>query len=102
MGEKGWKIPQDQCMFLGSNRHNDCTGAGGGGGGRNPKCSGPIAKMTKCGEASEAETWDDCNGRGNAGAGDELYMWMVGKPRNHPEFTGELTMISHKKHLPPK
>jgi hypothetical protein len=87
---KGWNIAQGQCLFLGSNQHNHCLG-----GGRNPRCIGPVAEVTRCGEGKYAESRQDCAGNRGGQGGDQLYNWMVGLPMNHPKFTGELTMISH-------
>lgn len=89
---KGWNIPQGQCMFLGSNRHNDCSCRHGcSSGGRNPRCTGKVAEISRCGDGSDADSWSECGGRNG---GDELYNYMVGLPAVHPDFTGELTMLS--------
>jgi hypothetical protein len=90
---KGWNIPQGQCMFLGSNRHNDCSCRNGcSQSGRNPKCTGAVAAISRCGKGRDAESWDECGG---GKGGDELYNYMVGLPMVHPDFTGKLTMLSH-------
>merc|ERR1712151_848395 len=94
---KGWNVAQGQCMFLASNRHQGCSCSQGcTSGGRNPKCTGPTAEVSRCGEGSDAETWHECFG---GSGGDELYNYMVGLPMHHPEFTGKLTMLREKKGL---
>jgi len=107
--QKGWSIPQGQCMFLGTNRRNGCEGGRYGGGGYYGDCKGPVADISRCGEGKADafeeckrggfENWDnfEMSGQGTKDqpGGAKLYNYMVGLPVHHPKYKGEFTMISH-------
>merc|ERR1711953_229306 len=62
--QKGWNIPQGQCLFLGTNRRNGCEGGEYDGGGYYGDCKGSVADISRCGEG-EADTLEECEWGGN-------------------------------------
>jgi len=107
--QKGWSIPQDQCLFLGTNRRNGCEGGRYDGGGYYGDCKGSVADISRCGEG-EADTLEECEKRGFENwdnfeqswsgtkwqpGGAKLYNYMIGLPVHHPKYKGQFTMVSH-------